>query len=79
MVYVVLQRAPARLDGSLDNRFQDARVAARGSDEADAGATRVRAFNKRISAVQHEFVGQRLVGLRGHRSILAHDLERGDA
>ena len=79
MYGVVLHGFAARIDGRLDDRIQDARVAARGSDEADAGAIRVRAFNKRISAVLHEFVGQRHVGRRGHRSILAHDLERGDA
>ena len=79
MVYVVLQRAPARLDGSLDNRFQDARVAARGTDEADAGATPVVAFNKRISAALDEGGGQLLIGRVGHRSTLAHDVERSDA
>ena len=43
MYGVVLQGFAARIDGRLDDRIQDARVAARGSDEADAGAIRVRA------------------------------------
>ena len=59
---VILERVLHRFDGSADDRIQDARVAARGRGEADVRAIRVGTINPRISAKQHEFVGQVLVG-----------------
>ena len=76
---IVLQRVLARIDGSADNRFQDASVSAPGSDEANVRAIRVYTFNPRICAALHEVVSQLLIGRAGHRSILPHDLERSDA
>ena len=76
---IVLQRVLARIDGSADNRFQDASVSAPGSDEANVRATPVYIFNPRICAASHERLSQHLIGRAGHRSTLPHDLERSDA